>query len=202
MLAEVVDRAACVAAFGDWQGPINKHRQDLARYEHVLAVTQPEVVVECGTRTGWSARWFADHGCDVVTVDIQPPDPQQAPRHDRLMYVGGDTVADGTFAVVEAVVAGRRCMVSLDSDHSEAHVRREIELYRELVTPGCHLVVEDGVIDWLPSPKPHGCDVYTGSVLAAIEDTLAGDERFVRDDVVEASSPVTMFPAGWWLRRG
>lgn len=202
MLADVVDPTACVAAFGQWQNPIEKHRDDLARYDQVIAATNPEVIVECGTRSGWSARWFADRGCDVVTIDTHPPDVQGAPRHDRLTYVGGNTLDERIFAVVETMVAGRRCMVSLDSDHSEEHLLQEIGLYRELVSLGCYLVVEDGVIDWLPSPKPHGCDVYTGSVLAAIEARLAGDDRFERDLTVEVLTPVTMFPAGWWVRRG
>jgi cephalosporin hydroxylase len=197
MLAEVVDRATCVAAFGTWEGRMLKHADDLARYERVITATRPDVVVECGTRDGWSAAWFVGQGCQVVTVDVQPAGPDR-PRHDRLTYVGGNSVAGKTFEAVKGLVDGRRCMVSLDSDHSEAHVRAEIELYRDLVSPGCYLVVEDGIIDWLPSPKPHGCDVYTGSVLTAIEGTLAGDPRFVRDVEVEALSPVTMSPAGWW----
>jgi cephalosporin hydroxylase len=201
MLAELVDRAVCVAAFGLWQDPIVKHADDLARYAHIIEVTRPEVVVECGTRGGWSAQWFADRGSDVITIDVQPAGPDR-PRHDRLTYVSGSSVHAKTYDLVRGMVAGRWCMVSLDSDHSEAHVRREIELYRELVSPGCYLVVEDGVIDWLPSPKPHGCDVYTGSVLAAIEGTVAGDDRFVRDLRVEMLTPATMSPAGWWLRRG
>lgn len=201
MLAEVVDRAACVAAFGDWQDPICKHADDLARYAQVIDVTRPDVVVECGTRGGHSAAWFADRGCEVITVDVQPAGPDR-PRRDGLTYVSGNSIDAKTYDLVRGMVAGRRCMVSLDSDHSEAHVRREIELYRELVTPGCHLVVEDGVIDWLPSPKPHGCDVYSGSVLAAIEDTVAVDERFVRDVIEGWPSLTTMFPAGWWVRRG
>lgn len=202
VLADVVDRAACVAGFGQWQEPMCKHRDDLARYDRVLAATMPEVVVECGTRNGWSARWFTELGAEVITIDIQPPARDGRPRHDALTYVGGNSVHDKTVALIRGMVAGRRCMVSLDSDHSEAHVVREIELYRELVSPGCYLVVEDGVIDWLPSPKPHGCDVYTGSVLAAIDATLGRDGRFQRDEAVEAMTPVTMFPAGWWVRHG
>jgi cephalosporin hydroxylase len=201
MLAELVDRAVCVAAFVLWQDPIVKHADDLARYDHIIEVTRPDVVVECGTRGGWSAHWFTDRDCDAITIDVQPSGPDR-PRLDRLTYVAGDSLSPQVFTLVQQMVAGRRVMVSLDSDHSEAHVRREIELYRELVTSGCYLVVEDGVIDWLPSPKPHGCDVYTGSVLTAIEDTLVGDDRFDRDDVIETMTPITMSPAGWWLRRG
>lgn len=203
--AEVVDRAASVAAFGQWQYPIIKHADDLARYAALIETTRPEVIVEAGTRDGSSARWFAARGVDVISIDVdrQPVDAEQgAGGHGNIIYLHGNSIDPEMFETVAAAVAGRRCMVSLDSDHSEKHVRREIEMYRELVTPGCYLVVEDGVIDWLPSPKPHSCDVYTGSVLAAIEDTVACDDRFQRDLPLEAATPVTMHPAGWWVRHG
>lgn len=205
MLTETVDRLACVAAFGQWQYPIIKHADDLARYARIIEATKPDVIVECGTRDGSSARWFASHGVDVISIDVdrQPVDVEQG-ANDRgsVTYLRGNSIDPDLFAAVAGTVADRRCMVSLDSDHSETHVRREIELYADLVAPGCYLVVEDGVIDWLPTPKPHSCDVYTGSVLAAIAATVAGDDRFARDMAIEASTPVTMSPAGWWVRHG
>lgn len=196
-LVDLVDRAACVAEFGNWRDPIIKHADDLLRYTRVIEGTKPEVLVETGTRSGASAQWFASQGLDVISVDIAQWHLDPA---ERVTWVVGNSVDPRTLKAVARLVAGRRCMVSLDSDHSEDHVRREIELYRELVSPGCYLVVEDAVIDWLSSPKPHGCDIYTGSLHDAIADTMAQDERFTRDAEVERLTPVTMFPAGWWRR--
>lgn len=194
-LAELVDRAACVAEFGNWRDPIIKHADDLLRYSRVIEATNPEVLVETGTRGGASAKWFAALGLDVISVDIAQW--HLAPA-ERVTWLVGNSVDLRVAKAVARLVAGRRCMVSLDSDHSESHVRREIELYREMVSPGCYLVVEDAVIDWLPTPKPHGCDIYSGSLHAAIADTVACDDRFARDTKVEQLTPVTMFPAGWW----
>jgi cephalosporin hydroxylase len=49
----------------------------------------------------------------------------------------------------------------LDSDHSEKHVARELDLYAPLVTPGSSVLVQDGSIDTLgyfrgsrPGPLP------------------------------------------------
>ncbi len=38
-------------------------------------------------------------------------------------------------------------MVMLDSNHTHAHVARELELYSPFVTKGCYLVVLDTVIE-------------------------------------------------------
>lgn len=207
MLTTVVDRAASIAAFGQWQYPMLKHPADLDRYRHVIARTQPDVVVECGTRNGASAAWFAERVPMVITVDVLPTGPMMAidPR-STVLYVTGDSTDPEVARRVAQLVGGLRCMVSLDSDHSAAHVTREIELYAPLVSPGCHLVVEDGVIAWL-SPETilaHGCDIYTGTVLEAVETaaTVGSLDGFHRDIAVESMSPVTMFPAGWWRRDG
>lgn len=206
-LEQVVDRDECVRSFGAWQYPMLKHHWDLARYTIVLEDSRPEVVVECGTRTGHSALWFARHGVDVVTIDIayQVADDVRADAigQPRITHITQSSIDPVTVEWVREMVAGRRCMVSLDSDHSADHVAAEITAYAPLVSPGCYLVVEDGVIAWLPDDVlyGHGCQIYTGTVLEAIEQTLPGDERFERDTEIEAMFPATMYPAGWWRRR-
>lgn len=112
-----------------------------------------------------------------------------------MTWLVGPSTDAATLKRVEAAVAGRRCMVVLDSDHSAAHVAAEILLYGPLVSPGCHLVVEDGIVRWLDIPK------FVGSPLDAIEEHLAGNSEWERDVKVETMHPATMYVAGWWRRR-
>src|SRR6266508_4044411 len=109
-----------------------KVAEDLARYEHIIAATRPEVIVECGTWMGGSARWFLTQPgvAEVVTVDVSL-DGLRLP--EPIRPVVGDSADPSVAARVRALVNGRRCMVSLDSDHCAAHVAREIELYGPLV---------------------------------------------------------------------
>lgn len=203
----VVDRAACVAAFGDWELPILKHADDLDRYRHVIAKTRPQVIIETGTRTGHSALFFAAQpGVEhVITIDLDPDqvgaDVCAHPAAYRISRIKGSSTDPDVIALVTGLVAGRRALVSLDSDHSSAHVAAEIALYTPLVGSGCHLVVEDGVIAWLDHATitAHGCGIYTGTVLDAIAATLPRD-GLIRDIDTETLTPVTMFPAGWWYR--
>jgi cephalosporin hydroxylase len=204
---QAVDPQQCVAQFGNWVRPTYKHADDFHRYRTVLDDTKPEVVVECGTHNGESARWFAQWGeCDVITVDVRrAAQDGQDWRPGPVVCLVGDSTDPAVFADVRELVAGRRCMVSLDSDHSRAHVLREIELYRQLVTPGCHLVVEDGVLAWITEAQriAHACH-YDGNPLQAIVDAhkLGLLDGFSRDLVVEQLTRVSMFPVGWWRRDG
>jgi cephalosporin hydroxylase len=177
---------------------------DLDRYRAIIEATRPEVIVETGTHTGASAQWFADLGVDkVITVDARDPGDTDE-RAGRIVYVIGDSADPDTAELVAELVAGRRCMVSLDSDHSAAHVSAEIDLYGPLVTPGCYLVVEDGIFGYTPPALrqrhfPAGLD---GSPLDAIADKLNDNPQWSRDIAIERLSAVSHHPSGWWVRNG
>lgn len=180
--------------------------EDLERYRQIIEATQPEVIVETGTRSGASARWFRAQGVDVITVDINAINDAviDSTGDPTLTVLCGDAADPETAAVVARHAAGRRCMVSLDSDHSGPHVTREIELYGPLVSPGCYLVVEDGIFGYATRTlrAGHGLGDMVGSPLDAIEKHLEGNEEWSRDIAIERQSPVTHHPAGWWVRRG
>jgi len=179
--------------------------EDLDRYRQIIEDTKPEVIVETGTRSGASARWFASLGVDVISVDVdrQPVDAEQGGiGRGHIIYLHGDAADPEMAAIVAGAVAGRRCMVSLDSDHSGPHVAKEIQLYGPLVTPGCYLVVEDGIFGYATRTlrTAHGLGEMVGSPLDAIEKHLEGNPDWSRDVAVERLSPVSHHPAGFWIR--
>lgn len=187
-----------------------KLQPDLDRYRQILAATKPDVVVECGTRTGASARWFAEQGYDVITVDIDDTHFDDAATArtvrdtGRLVHpVVGDSTDPDVVDDVIRLVAGRRCMVSLDSEHSAPHVAREIGLYGQLVSPGCYLVVEDALFGYGEQiRKQHGMAHLDGTPLDAIAKLLVENPDWSRDLAIERTDPVSSNPAGYWVRNG
>lgn len=191
---------------------------DLDRYAQIIADTGPEVIVETGTATGGSARWFAERGVEVITIDLDPASatgestgltevthsPAGHPGAASIHWLKGDSVDPANVAGIAAMVAGRRCMVSLDSDHSAPHVAAEIAAYGPLVTPGCYLVVEDGIFAYAPDPliRQHGLADMVKSPLDAIVQCLDGAAGWSRDVAIERLSPVSHHPAGFWVRHG
>jgi cephalosporin hydroxylase len=208
VIEPLIDVEASLRVFTDGPWPIPgsdmlKTRGDLDRYEQLIEATRPDVVVECGTWSGESALWFAAQGVDVVTVDVARSLVWPGRRWDAysIWAAIGDSADPGVASGVRMMLAGARTMVVLDSDHSAAHVAREIELYGPLVTPGCYLVVEDGIIRHMPDGlREQHVPGLVGDPLDAIEEKLVGNPDWVRDTEVEAMFPVSHHPAGWWRR--
>ena len=217
-------RSLCVNAFGEWHTQdLWKHNEDLRRYDQIIRDTQPDIIIETGTNTGASASWFLSAfpvNPKVITIDIEPNRFNRANDYG-IIRVAGDSTHPEVGAKVRELLhrwasagdgSSPRVMVSLDSDHSAEHVRKEIELYAPLVTPGCYLVIEDGVFSWLNDAqwREHGCvdregnRIYTGTPLDAIKDWRNSGfwpSPFTRDREIEAiGQRPTMNPAGWWRR--
>ena len=135
----------------------------------VIAADKAEQVSgECLVLRG-VGRWFAAQGPRVITVDKV----DNVSHHDHeITWIVGDSSSLDVAAQVRALVGADRCMVVLDSDHSAQHVAAEIKLYGPLVSPSCHLVVEDGIVRWMDDPL-----FVNGGPLEAVEELLADDDR-------------------------
>jgi cephalosporin hydroxylase len=174
-----------------------KNPLDLWVYQEIMAETRPELVVETGTYRGGSALFLASM-CDlldvgeVVSIDVEAV-RDDYPEHPRITYLGGRSSTDpDVVGEVRERAAGRKVLVILDSDHSQAHVEAELEVYAPLVPIGCYLIVEDSNIgrirkDLMPGP------------LEAIETFLARSDSFEIDREREKFL-ITFNPSGY-LRR-
>jgi cephalosporin hydroxylase len=107
---------------------------------------------------------------------------------------------------------GGPIMVVLDSNHDTETVYNEMVLYHGLVTPGSYMVVEDGLLHYLPqegSDHWEGPDTpnnwFDGCPLCAIhqfEDYRPMEYNlFELDDYIQNMFPTTQHPNGWLRRR-
>ena len=174
-----------------------KNPLDLWVYQEIIVETKPELIVETGTYRGGSAFFLASicdlvGAAEVVSIDIEPV-RDDYPAHPRITYLGGRSSTDpAVVATVRERAAGKRTLVVLDSDHSQAHVEAELAAYAELVPVGSYVIVEDSNIgqirkDLLPGP------------LEAIESFLARTDAFEVDRRREKFL-ITFNPSGY-LRR-
>jgi cephalosporin hydroxylase len=183
-----------------WLGqPIWQNIFDLWTIQETLFEVKPALLIECGTNRGGSALFYAHlfdlmgHG-QVVTVDVEK---MHEISHPRITFLIGDSAGPDVVGRIRSAAedAGGPVMVILDSDHSEAHVARELEAYSPLVTEGSFLLCQDGVMDVLPAlsnglPGP----------LPAIRDFVRRHPEFEVDVARTERFLITHHPMGW-LRR-
>jgi cephalosporin hydroxylase len=190
---------------------IQKSADDLHRYQELVEISQPDIVIETGTRAGGSALYFRHElGMQVVSIDIVPQFRDGPPDKGKdFTWVRASSISPSIMPVILEAIKGKRVMVSLDSDHHTAHVQAEIAIYAPLVSPGCYLVVEDGCFDvWNEEGKPDQARVGGGRIpewggpLHAVRKaqelhTMPG---FWRDESLEALTPISHSPVGWWRK--
>jgi cephalosporin hydroxylase len=173
---------------------------DLWTIQETLTEIRPALLIEARTNRGAAALYYAHqfdlmgHG-RLVTIDIAKMHDLTHPRVDFLL---GSSVSAPILDTVRARVAtaGGPILVILDSDHRDTHVLAELDAYAPFVTPGSYVLVQDGIIDELPSfagdrPGP----------LPAIRLFLSKHPEFEVDHARCDRFLVTQHPMGWLRRR-
>lgn len=186
-----------------WMGiPMLKSPLDSWIYQEIVAETRPQVLVEIGSHSGGSTLYFA-HLFDllgegeVLSLDIDRSRYQAV--HPRITEITGDCADPAIVAQVAARCAGKRTMVIHDADHLRSSVLRDLALYGPLVSSGCYLIVEDGILDLFPASDHFG-HLEEGP-LPAIDDFLATHPEFQVDKSRERYL-MTYSPRGFLKRLG
>jgi cephalosporin hydroxylase len=173
-----------------------KNVLDLWIVQEIIHDTQPEVVVEIGSKFGGTTLWLSDvmrsvGSGRVISIDLVRPATNFP---DNVQFVQGDSVASETVATVEESRASRRTMVMTDGNHAADHVLAELELYSPMVAPGCYFIVEDGIVDVMAWQQ------YTPGPLVAVQKFLCTNNQFVIDESREKFI-LTYAPSGFLKRQ-
>lgn len=174
-----------------WLGrPIIQLPEDLLRIQEVLNRVRPDVIIETGVAHGGSLVFYAslckamDKGRVIgVDIEIRPHNRKAIEEHTLSAYItlieGDSTDPAVLVRVFDEVQPGDVVLVVLDSAHDRSHVRRELEAYCGLVTPGSYIVAADGIMD-LAADVPRGDLAWKlDNPVRAVHDFLAGHPEFV-----------------------
>jgi cephalosporin hydroxylase len=198
--------------------PLVKFPEDLRVYEHLLWLSNPDVVIELGTHAGGGALWLRDRlrtlraygrtdSVRVISVDLDTALARQslgavdAGFEEEITLLDGDVLDPGLPDRVGAHVPdGARCLVIEDSAHTGEATAAVLNGFPRFVGPGGFLVVEDTCVD---VEEMRVFDYWPRGSLAAIDEWLASadGEEFVRRDDLELYG-MTCHPGGFLQRRG
>lgn len=197
----------------EWLGiPIIQLPTDIVIFQEIVWKTKPDLIIETGVARGGSINFWASiqdickiHG-HVLGVDIEIRDHTKTAINnsvykDKITLIQGSSTDITIGNQIKQIASNfSRVMVVLDSNHDHDHVYNEIEIYAELVTKGCYLLVLDTVIDdlntdpersWGPSRSPKS------AVLKYMENKKG---IFTMDSDYENRAVLSVAPSGFWLK--
>jgi cephalosporin hydroxylase len=181
-----------------------KNPLDMWNYQEIIAEHGIEWVLETGTRHGGSALFFADllaaRGASglVISVDVDHTSLQIS-AHPRIRLLKGDSASAEIQKHVLSLLPAQRApmFVILDSDHTKAHVLRELAAYVALMQRGDYLVVEDSCVNGHPVRPDFG-----PGPMEAIEEFLGLNRNLlVHDSTREGKFGCTFAPRGYYLKK-
>jgi cephalosporin hydroxylase len=194
-----------------WLGvPIIQFPQDLMALQEIIWSVKPDAIVETGVAHGGSLIFHASMlelmGSDGIAigvdVDIRPHNRKAIESHPlggRIRLVQGNSTEEGTVREVERLlVAARRPLVILDSNHIDTHVLSELRLYQKFVQNGSYLVVLDTIVDDMPEEFSSGRAWGPGrGPKAAVGKFLKESDRFVVDEEFNQKLLISVAPDGY-----
>ena len=202
-----------------WMGrPIIQLPEDMVRTQEAIWRTRPDVIIETGVAHGGSLVFYASL-CELlgnghvigVDIEIRPHNRAAIEAHplaSRISLVEGSSTDARTLEQVTAQIRpGSRVMVLLDSNHTKAHVRAELEAYAPLVSKDCYIVATDGIMHDLHDVPGGTADWAWNHAVAAAADFAAEHPEFVIEPLPRSFSetaidqPVTYWPGAWLRRR-
>lgn len=203
----------------EWLGrPIIQYPQDIVAMQELIWSVQPDLIVETGIAHGGSLVFSAsmlevNAACGgprdalVLGIDIDIRAHNRAaieahPLAARIRMLEGSSIAPEVVAQVHAHARGRqRVLVSLDSNHTHAHVLAELEAYAPLVSVGSYCVVFDTVIDDMPADmfpdRPWGPG---DNPKTALREYLRTHPQFEVDQALDHKLLVSVAPDGYLKR--
>ncbi|CAN5256073.1 cephalosporin hydroxylase family protein [soil metagenome] len=195
-----------------WMGrPIIQYPQDMVAMQELIWRIQPDLLIETGIAHGGSLIFYASlfeliGKGEVIGIDIDIREHNRReieahPMFKRITMIQGSAVDEALVAEVGKRVAGKKTvMVCLDSNHTHAHVLRELALYSPFVTVGSYLVVFDTIVEDMPAkmydrPWDKGNNPKT-----AVWEFLTQTDDFEIDHSIDNKLLISVAPEGYLKR--
>lgn len=166
--------------------------EDTIALAELIWKVRPALIVECGIWEGGGLIFYSSMlqllgGGSVIGVDVDvsraQPIVKGHPFGHRVQLIQASSVAPETVGAIQAKVAAvaGQVLFILDSNHTAAHVRGELEAYAPMVRPGGYIVAMDGIMNILHDVPGGHPSWITDNPETAVQGFLAAHQNFQRD---------------------
>jgi cephalosporin hydroxylase len=178
-----------------WLGrPVIQFADDLLRLQEIVYRVQPDVIVETGVAHGGSLVFHASL-CKLlgrgrvigIDIEIRPHNRAAIEAHPLAPLITlfeGSSIDPAIVSAVKAAIAPEETVLAvLDSNHTKAHVRAELDAYSPLVAPGSYIVAMDGHVMETAAPAPRAAaDWATNNPNAAVREFANEHPEFIHEE--------------------
>jgi len=192
-----------------WMGrPIIQYPQDMVAMQEIIWQLQPDLIIETGIAHGGSLIYYASlmeltGKGEILGVDIDirahnRAEIEKHPMAKRIKMIQGSAIDQGIVDQVKEVAKGKKTvLVTLDSNHTHAHVLEELRLYSPFVTKGSYCVVFDTIVEDMPKgmydrPWDQGDNPKT-----AVWEFLKSNPDFEIDKSIDNKLLISVAPDGY-----
>jgi len=202
--------------------PIIQYPQDIVAFQEVVCQVRPDLILETGIAHGGSLVLSASLLCllDVmeginprqsprkvvgVDIDIRPHNRKALDEHPlrfKMELIEGSSIDPAIIQQVRSHIDGvERVLVSLDSNHTHAHVLAELNAYADLVSVGSYCIVFDTVVEDLPAGSfPDRPWDIGNNPKTAVREWLKSHPEFEIDKDIDNKLLISVAPDGYLKR--
>lgn len=195
-----------------WMGrPIIQYPQDMIAMQELIWSIKPDLIIETGIAHGGSLIYYASLmeligkgeilGVDIDIREHNRKEIEAHPMAKRIKMIQGSAIDKNIVEEVRKHTVGKKTiMVSLDSNHTHAHVLEELKLYSGFVTPGSYCVVFDTICEDLPEgthDRPWGIG---DNPKTAVFEFLKTNSDFEIDKQIDNKLLISVAPDGYLKR--
>lgn len=196
-----------------WMGrPIIQYPQDMIAMQEIIWDVKPDLIIETGIAHGGSLIYYASIleligkgeilGIDIDIREHNKKEIEQHPMSKRINMMQGSSISDEIIEQVKGYAKEKKAiMVCLDSNHTHAHVLKELELYSPFVTVGSYLVAFDTIVEELPKDMYNDRHWGIGdNPKTAVHEFLKRNDSFVINNEVDNKLLISVAPDGYLKR--
>lgn len=197
-----------------WMGrPIIQYPQDMIAMQEIIWELKPDLIIETGIAHGGSLIYYASLleligkgevlGIDIDIREHNRQEIEKHPMFKRIKMLQGSSIDETLVQQVKEQTTGKQTvLVVLDSNHTQEHVLRELQLYAPFVTPGSYIVVFDTIVEDLPEgyfkeERPWGIG---NNPKTAVWEFLKTNDQFVINTAIDNKLLISVAPDGYLKR--
>ena len=194
-----------------WLGlPVIQYPHDLVLLQEIIWNLKPRIIVETGVARGGSLIFYAsminllnNKGKVIgIDIDIRKHNRDLIEKHflsDKIEMIESSSVKQDTFNKVKSLSKDyRNILVMLDSNHTESHVLKELNLYSSLISKNSYCIVFDTIVEKMDSEfsknRPWN---KKNSPQSAIQKFLKKNDEFIVDKTIDKKIILSMAPGGF-----